>query len=76
MDTSGVGVGVNYSGIRYSDQCLPDEEIYRLATHEMWIQEFYACTDDGWDFETVWAIENGLTYPVLQWELLRNSDIE
>lgn len=62
-------MGVNYLSIRYSDTYLPYEEIYRLATHEMWTQEFYTYTDPGWDFETVWTMKEGGGYPVLQWEL-------
>jgi hypothetical protein len=70
MDTSGSDVGVNYR-MTYTDIDLPHEDIFRATTQEMWTQKTYA--DVGWDFKTVWAIEEGLGYPVLQWELTGDS---
>jgi hypothetical protein len=66
METSGIDVGVYYV-MEYTDIDLPYEDIFRATTQEMWTQKTYA--DVEWDFEAVWAIEEGLGYPVLQWEL-------
>jgi len=67
-----VDAGVNYREIRYTDIGSPYEEIYGATTLEMWTQKTY--TDVGWDFEAIWTIEEGLGYPVLQWELSNAPD--
>jgi hypothetical protein len=71
-DISEVDVGVNYKETRYTDLDLPYEEIYGGSTQEMWTQKIY--TDVGWDFETIWTIEEGLGYPVLKWESSSTPD--
>jgi len=66
-EVSGVTAGVNHISMKFTDNCLPYEEIYGATTQEMWTRTTYE--DVGWDFETIWAIEERVGYPVLQWEL-------
>jgi len=66
QDVSTLDVGVSYE-MNYSDNNYPIEEITSLPTPAMMSQETF--TNVGWDFESVWAIDEGVDYPVLQWEL-------
>ena len=45
--------------------------IARLATTEM--RTATPFRDFGWDFEGVWAIEEGASYPRLRWELVHEK---
>ena len=69
---AGVDAGVNHINMEFTDTCLPYEEIYRATTQEMWTRKTYE--DVGWDFNAIWVIEEGESYPVLQWELPDNSE--
>ena len=71
MDTSGIDVGVNYV-MDYTDIDLPYEDIFRTTTQQMHTEKTY--TDVGWDFESIWTIEEGAGYPVLQWESPGDSE--
>jgi hypothetical protein len=66
QDVSTLDVGVSYE-MDYSDNSYPIEEITSLSTQAMMSLETFA--NAGWDFDSVWAIDEGLDYPVLQWEL-------
>ncbi|MCP4452690.1 MAG: hypothetical protein GY809_14605 [Planctomycetes bacterium] len=66
QDVSTLDVGVSYE-MDYSDNNYPIEEITSLLTSAMMSQETFASV--GWDFDSVWVIDEGLNYPVLRWEL-------
>ncbi len=66
-DVSGTDVGISYQ-MDYSDNNFPIDDVTSLSTQAMMSQAPYM--DAGWDFDSVWAIEEGLDHPVLQWELL------
>jgi hypothetical protein len=64
-DVSGLEVGISYE-MSYTDNNFPIDEVMPLSTEEMTSQETF--TNEGWDFDSVWAIDEGMEYPVLQWE--------
>lgn len=65
-DLSVLDVGIRYD-MSYQDNNYPIDEVTPLSTQAMMSKHTF--TNAGWDFESVWAIEEGVDYPVLQWEL-------
>ena len=45
---------------------IPVEEIYAHPTSEMIQAQTYI--DYGWDFDSIWTIDEGVGYPYFQWE--------
>jgi hypothetical protein len=66
-EVSSLEVGISYSHMVYSDNNVPIDEITSLSTQAMMSQETF--TSAGWDFDSVWAIDEGVDYPVFQWAL-------
>ncbi len=66
-DVSSLDVGISYRDIVYSDNNVPIDEVASLPTPAMMSGQTFITA--GWDFESVWAIDEGVGYPVLQWEL-------
>ena len=66
-EVSTLDVGIRYDMMSYTDNNYPTDDVTSLPTQAMMSQAPFM--DAGWDFDTVWAIDAGLDYPVFQWEL-------
>ncbi len=64
-DVSDTDVGISYQ-MDYSDNNYPIDDVTSLSTQAMMSQAPFL--DAGWHFDSVWAIEEALGYPVFQWE--------